>query len=376
MLDYKISVIVNPEGQARDFGHKVHNSIQDRVVEFGGREEDVELNRLEVQYFPDGEFLPRITGNCRRRNCVYIHDSNLHPGVWFTQLDFVNDALKGSSIHEKLICIPYFDFSRQDNPQRSREPTSAKDVAKIINDSHTKGLTMDVHNDTIRGFFDIPFFSLPIFPTLHEYLEKNYPKILENLVVVGADQTALKRNKNRKHINRYGYDIAIIDKDRKITGDLGESLGVLGADRIPGKDVLLLDDMGATGGSLIDGSKAVKNAGAREVYAWVTHGLFTEGYEKIKDHFDIIFIGNTIKQPLVPGEGIRITKYALKGFPEEIRSQLPNKEYVFLSDILRLQPPYRDFKLPDNVKTISLEDRYGDAIFRICTDQSLSEIID
>jgi len=251
---YKCSIIANPEGRAWDFACIIHEELDKKEEDFS------EINKLIIKRFNDGESKPKIEKNVRGKNCFFIHDSNENPAYWFLHLCLVNNALKNSSAHEVINVIPYMKFARQDRKDESRVPISTQVIAESIEHDHTRVLTMEVHNPAIQGSFRVPFDSLYSFPTVIDYLQKNYLEILENIVIARLE----------------------------FSGD------------VSGKRVLVIDDIVDSGVTLINASRVLREEmKAAEVYAYATHGLFTKGYEQLSKSFEKIFIGNTVKQPYV-----------------------------------------------------------------------------
>mgnify|MGYP001564307396 CR=1 FL=1 len=333
----RCSIIANPEGNAWEFAFEVHKylikketerhskkrkefsekieeylketnideettnrfkGVSTRIYELikEGDGSEFELNPVEIRNFPDGEFKPQIKKNIRGSNCFFIHDSSLDPSRWFTELCLINNALRNSSANQIVNVLPYSKFNRQDKKDQSRVPISSQVVANVLNNDRTRVLTLEVHNESTQGSYNVPFDSLPAFPFLIRYFKENHPEILENLVVLGPDSGSIKRIE--RYIEKFGLEKAIVDKYRKVTGILGESLGILG--NVKEKNVLVYDDIGSTGNTQINASKAAKNAGAINIVGYCTHGIFSEGVEKILEHFDGFYVGNTIKQPNVP----------------------------------------------------------------------------
>jgi ribose-phosphate pyrophosphokinase len=334
MRDYRCAIIADPKGSAWDFATGVNDylvqkerksfersreSFLDSIREFlegefpfdnpkprerfalaiyesmNHSESLYSLNPLDVRNFPDNEFKPRVRENIRRSNCFFIHDSNLDPARWFTELGMVNQALKNSSAHEIVDVLPYLMFSRQDRKDESRVPITAKLVADVIGLYADGVLTMDVHNEAIQGFYDISFDSLPPYPTLMRTLENVLERDeLENLAILAPDEGASK--KLRKYLGSKGIEIAIVDKYREINGKLGKSNGVLGAEKINGKVVLIPDDIISSGGTQVSGIKAARNHGAIKVITYGTHPLLTKGNEELTREADLVLFGDTVKQ--------------------------------------------------------------------------------
>ena len=289
MVDYKGSVIANPDGAAWGFACKIHDYLMSK------NSMDFDLCKIDTSSsdynFRDGEFKPKILKNIRKGDCFFIHDSNLEPSRWFTELCLVNHALKNSSAHEIIDVLPYLKFARQDQKDESRVPIGAKVVADVIGLYANRVMVLDVHNPAIQGFYNIPFDGLDSHPTLGAHLKKNHSEILENLVVMSPDEGGVKRA--RKCADRLDIkDIAMGDKYRKCAGKVGGSLGILGD--VNGKNVLMVDDIIDSGGTLISAANACRENGAKTVFAYCPHGLFTRGIENVSKSFDKLFIGDTI----------------------------------------------------------------------------------
>ena len=267
-----------------------------------------ELNEMNIKRFRDGEIRPKIKSNIRRSNCFFMHDSKSEPLYWYTCLGLVNHALRNSSAHEIVNVLPYHRFSRQDVKDESRVPISAQHVANSIDFDHTRVLTMDIHNPTIQGFYKTATFdSLHSFRTVTNYISEKHPDIDPKNTVIGTpDEGGVKRaRKLSKWMGARG--IAMVDKYRLVPGELGGSEGMLG--NVDGFDVLFVDDLIDSGSSAIQASRIARDNGAKRVFMYATHGLFSEGYEKVLSNFNKFFIGNTIAQPDYPGlEVIRFEK--------------------------------------------------------------------
>ena len=292
MSENKYSIIANPNGKTWGLACRIHDYLMsEKGVEFELRKIDTSPPRYS---FRDGEFRPKIGKNIRKSNCFLIHDSNLEPSRWFTELCFINQALRNSSAQDIIDVLPYHRFSRQDKKDESRVPIGAKVVADAIGLYANRVLTIDVHNPAIQGFYSIPFDGLDSHPTLATQLNKNSPEILEDLVIMSPDEGGVKRARGcAEKLNI--KDFAIRDKYRKVAGEVGGSRGILGD--VKDKNVLIVDDILDSGGTLIKATKSCKDRGAKKVYAYCTHGLFTEGVEVFNSHLDNLYIADTLKVP-------------------------------------------------------------------------------
>ena len=164
--------------------------------------------------------------------------------------------------------IPYFGYARQDRKARSREPITAKLVANLITSAGAdRVLTMDLHCLQIQGFFDIPLDNLVGGPTLYNHFK---PKVDDNFVVVSPDIGSVARA--RKVAAKMDAKMAIIDK-RRPKANVMEVMNIIGD--VEGKNCLMIDDMIDTAGTIVQGAKALKEAGAKEIYACCSHGVLS-----------------------------------------------------------------------------------------------------
>jgi len=299
MTTYKCSIIANPEGNAWKFASEVYKILR-------ARNEKFELNKVFIQRFRDGEIKPKIEKNVRRRNCFFIHDSSLKPNDWFLQLALINEILRNSSAQEITDVLPYLKFGRQDRKDESRVPISSKVIAKLIERDANRVLTMDVHNPSIAGFYDFPFDNLYSFLSVIDYLKRNYPYVLENAVIMSPDVGGGKRA--RSFAKKAGIKkIVVGDKNREEDGEV-ESIQIIGD--VKGKNVLIVDDIIDSGNTLIQACNAAKQQGAEKVYAYATHGLFTEGTERLTKCFDLIIVGDTFPNPVLENGKIKVVSFA------------------------------------------------------------------
>lgn len=301
MAVHKCSIIADPDGYGWEYAQGIYKELQKLDNGF-------ELNKVFTtgKYrFRDGELKPKIELNVRKRNCYFVHNPNLPPSEWFTQLCLINQALKKSSAHEIINVFPYLKFSRQDRKDESRVPINAKVVADVIELYADRVLTLDFHNPAIDGFYSIPVDNLSSYPVVIRHLRENHPKILENLVIMSTDAGGAPRAK--AFAKKLGIqDVAVGYKSREKVGEV-ESLKILGD--VNGREVLIVDDIVDSGGTLIKASEEARNAGALKVYGYCTHGLFTKGVRKVTDCFDLFFIGDTVRLNETPGQNTEIISF-------------------------------------------------------------------
>ena len=227
----------------------------------------VQLGKVLIETFPDSEIGVQVLENVRGRDIFVLQTIARYPNLYLMELLILVDALKRASARSITAVIPYFGYARQDRKDKGRVPITAKLVADLLEKAGvTRGLTMDLHAEQIQGFFDIPVDNLYARPLLIEGVKKLG---LENFVVVAPDLGSIKLA--RAFAGQMKADIAVVDK-RRVSAEHVESNALIG--EVKGKDVLLVDDMCTTGGTLKTAAEVCKKAGAKRIFAAVTHGLF------------------------------------------------------------------------------------------------------
>ncbi len=250
----------------------------------------VELGRAKVGHFSDGEADIEIYQNVRARDVFVVQSTCAPTNEHLVELLVMIDALKRASARRITAVIPYFGYARQDRrPRSTRVPISAKVVANLLETVGVERvLTMDLHADQIQGFFDIPVDNIYASPVLLADLKsKNY----KDLVVVSPDVGGVVRA--RALAKQLGCDLAIIDK-RRPTANVSEVMHVIG--EIDGRNCVIMDDMIDTAGTLVKAAEVLKERGAKRVYAYCTHAVFSgPAIERIaKSQLDEVVITNTI----------------------------------------------------------------------------------
>ncbi len=250
----------------------------------------VELGQASVGRFSDGEVTVEIRQNVRARDVFVMQPTCAPTNENVMELLIMVDALKRASARRITAVIPYFGYARQDRrPRSTRVPISAKVVANLLETVGVERvLTMDLHADQIQGFFDIPVDNIYASPVLLSDLKsKNHP----NLVVISPDVGGVVRA--RALAKQLGCDLAIIDKRRPAAG-VSEVMHVIG--EIDGRNCIVMDDMIDTAGTLVKAAEVLKIRGARSVYAYCTHPVFSgPAVERIKaSQIDEVVITNTI----------------------------------------------------------------------------------
>ena len=250
----------------------------------------VELGQATVGRFSDGEVTVEIHQNVRARDVFVVQPTCAPTNEHLMELAFMVDALKRASARRITAVIPYFGYARQDRRPRSmRVPISAKVVANMLETVGVERLlTMDLHADQIQGFFDIPVDNIYASPVLLSDLKS---KSYSDLVVISPDVGGVVRA--RALAKQLGCDLAIIDK-RRPTANVSEVMHVIG--EVEGRNCVIMDDMIDTAGTLVKAAEVLKERGARSVYAYCTHPVFSgPAVERLRSSaIDEVVITNTI----------------------------------------------------------------------------------
>lgn len=220
-----------------------------------------------IEDFADGEIFVRIDRNARGRD-VFIIQPTIAPSDNTVELLLLIDAAKRASAARVTAVVPYFGYGRQDRKDQPRVAIGAKLMANmLVAAGADRVVSIDFHQHQIQGFFDIPVDHLYAAPVITQYF---LDKQLEDLVVVAPDVGSAKMA--RGYAKRLGATFAIIDK-RRPAANVAEVLNVVG--EVAGKNCLLTDDMVDTGGTLANAVIALKERGAKAVYAAATHALLS-----------------------------------------------------------------------------------------------------
>jgi ribose-phosphate pyrophosphokinase len=232
-----------------------------------GRHMGLPLGDATIRRFADGEIFVRINQNARGRD-VFIIQPTPPPADSIMELLLLIDAAKRASAARVSVVVPYFGYARQDRKDQPRVALGAKLVANLIEAAGAdKVLGMDFHTHQIQGFFDVPVDHLYAAPVLTQYFRDLG---LDNPVVVAPDVGAAKMA--RGFARRINASFAIIDK-RRPSQNVAEVMEVVG--EVGGRPCIIVDDMIDTAGTLVSVVAALKERGAREIYATVTHALLS-----------------------------------------------------------------------------------------------------
>ncbi|MSR45607.1 MAG: ribose-phosphate pyrophosphokinase [Planctomycetes bacterium] len=227
----------------------------------------LDLCRVTVGRFPDGEIDVKIYEDLRGSDVFIIQPTSPPVNDHLIELLLLLDTCRRASAGRMTAVIPYFGYARKDRKDEGRVPISAKLVANMITTAGAdRVLMIDLHAAQIQGFFDLPVDHLYAKPVLIDYFKSLDPK---DPVIVAPDMGGLKRA--RAYAEALGAQVAIVDK-RRISADKVDWEHIIG--EVAGKDALIIDDMIATGGSMVQAVRIVKERGARRVYVGATHAVF------------------------------------------------------------------------------------------------------
>jgi ribose-phosphate pyrophosphokinase len=290
----------------------------------------VELSNANTKTFANGEVYCRFEESVRGADVFIVQPTCTNVAAGFSANDALFellamvDAAVGGSAHRVIAVTPWYGYSRQDKKSAPREPISARLVARML---ETAGidriLTMDLHSGQIQGFFQKPCDHMTALVMLTQYFDD---LDLEDLVIVAPDAGRVKLNK--QFAAKIGADLAILNKERPAQ-QVAEISYVIGD--VVNKTALIVDDMIGTAGTLVAAAQAVRDAGARRIYAAATHGNFS---------------------------GNAWANLSSAGF-----------EQVVVTDTIPLAPG-----APDNVRVLSCADLLTNSIRQIFTDGSVSSV--
>lgn len=287
----------------------------------------VSVGSARLGRFSDGEIQVKINESVRGADVFIIQPTSASVNENLMELLIMVDAVRRASARRITAVLPYYGYARQDRKTRARDPITAKLVANLLYASGARRvITMDLHAGQIQGFFDIPVDHLPGVPILAQYFLQQK---LSNVIVVSPDLGGVTRA--RDLAERIGAPIAIIDK-RRPEPNVSEIMNIIGD--IQGRNVIMIDDIIDTAGTITQASKALKKWQAKDIYICCTH-------------------------PVLSGP-------ALKRLEEA-----PIKEVLVTNTIMLPQE-----KVLPKMKVLSVAPLLGEAIIRIHEDLSVSKLFD
>ena len=289
----------------------------------------IPLAKAVVRRFADMEIFVEILENVRGADVFVVQSTSYPANDHMMELLIIIDALRRSSARRITAVVPYFGYARQDRKPGPRTPISAKLVANLItNAGADRVLTVDLHAGQIQGFFDIPTDNLYASPVMVRDIKEKFD--LKTITVVSPDVGGVVRA--RGLAKRIDAPLAIIDKRRERPNE-SEVMNVIG--EVAGQTCLLVDDIIDSGGTLVNAADALLEKGAKDVYAYITHGV------------------------LSGGAVARITASKLK-------------ELVITDSIL----PTEAVRVARNIRLLSIATLIGEAINRTAAEESVSSLFD
>ncbi len=286
-----------PYTELKIFSGSAHRELAERIAHCVG----VPLGDATVDSFPDGETFVKYNENVRGRD-VYIVQPTCPPtNQNMMELLIMVDAARRASAARITAVIPFFGYARQDRKDQPRVPITAKLVANLLTAAGVdRVLTVDLHAQQVAGFFDIPVDHLYALPVLHAYLKEKFCG--KEIVVVSPDVGGLKMAS--AYSQALGAGLAIVAKRRKSATEI-ESLYVIGD--VEGKDVLIIDDLTETAGTLTSAATILKKHGANEIYAGVSHAVLSDmAIDRLKrSEIKELITSNSV--PVRTGDGVPVT---------------------------------------------------------------------
>jgi ribose-phosphate pyrophosphokinase len=286
------------------------------------------LSDAFVSRFSEGEIRVKINDNIRGKDVFIIQPTCPPSNENLMELLIMIDALKRSSAHRITAVMPYFGYARQDRKDQPRVPITAKLVANLITVAGAnRVLVMDLHAGQIQGFFDIPVDHLFAIGVFRDYFLKMK---IKDLVIVSPDVGGIKMA--RAYAKRLFADLAIIDK-RRSSPEKTEVMHIMG--EVKGKNAIIVDDLIATGGSLMEAVDALKKAGCKTVRSAISHGV-------------------------------------LSGPAIENIDKCKNLEELLITDSI----PLDSSKKHPKIRVLTIAELLGEAIKRIHNEESVSSLFD
>lgn len=254
------------------FSTRTSKVLAEKIAQHYGQD----LGKIKFQDFSDGEFEPVLDQSVRGGR-VFLIGSTFPPADNLLELLLMIDAAKRASAKSITVVLPYYGLARQDRKDQPRAPIGAKLVANLLTAAGaTRIMTTDLHADQIQGFFEIPVDHLYASTIFIDYIQKLN---LDNLTIASPDMGGAKRAKN--YASHLGAEVVIAYKERK-KANVIEEMFLIGD--VVGKNVILIDDMIDTAGTLCKAADILIEKGAKSVRAMATHAVLSgKAYENIEN---------------------------------------------------------------------------------------------
>lgn len=259
--------------QVKLFALSANKELGQEIADYLG----LPLSECSTVRFADGEIIVNIAETVRGHDVFIVQPTSNPVNESYMELLILIDALKRASAKTINIIMPYYGYSRQDRKAKAREPISAKLMANLLQTAGaSRVLAMDLHAAQIQGFFDIPIDNFEALPLFVQYFKD---KKIDDVVVVSPDHGGTTRA--RKFAIYFDAPIAIVDK-RRPRPNVAEVMNIIG--EVKDKNVILVDDIIDTAGTITVAAKALKNAGAKDIYVACSHPILSHlAIERITD---------------------------------------------------------------------------------------------
>jgi ribose-phosphate pyrophosphokinase len=303
--------------QLKIFSGNANRPLAQRIADYIG----VALGDASVSSFPDEETFVKINENIRGRDVFIVQPTCPPANQHIMELLIMIDACRRASAQRITAVVPFFGYARQDRKDQPRVPITAKLVANLITAAGAnRVLTLDLHAQQIMGFFDIPVDHLYAAPVMYRYFNK---KKLKDLVVVSPDIGGVKMV--HAYATLFQAPLAIVNKNRKSATEV-EMLSVIGD--VDGKNVLLVDDLTETAGTVTRAAEILKKHGAKKVYASVSHAVLnTAALDRLKaSELDELVTTDTVPHSKV--SGFKLTELTVAPLLGEAIKRIHDSESV------------------------------------------------
>lgn len=268
-------------------------SSNPKLAEKIAKELGIKLGKIELSRFANGEARVWIKEDVVNKKAVVIQSFSYPPDEYLMEFCLICDALKRLGAKKIIAAIPWLGYCVQDKVFRPGEPLSSKVIAKILQSLRINQIVaLDLHNETIVGFFDFPFSHLSAIQVFVDYFVQKKTKIDS---IISPDVGALKRA--TIFSQAMNLPLTVVNKKRNLVTGQVSILGL--NDKVKGKKVLIVDDFLSTGQTLIKTAHFLKEKRVKKVYAAITHHFYIEGVQRRidKSGLDMLFVSDTIAKP-------------------------------------------------------------------------------
>jgi ribose-phosphate pyrophosphokinase len=281
----------------------------------------MDLGKSTIKPFPDGETFVKIEENVRGEDVFVVQSTSPPTNHHLMEMFIMIDALRRASAARITAVLPFYGYARQDRKDQPRVPITAKLVANLlVAAGANRIISMDLHAQQIQGFFDIPVDHLYAAPVIYRYVKQ---KNIENLVCVSPDIGGVKMV--NAYATMFHAPLAIIAKKRKSASDV-EVLDLVGD--VKGKNVLMVDDLTETAGTLTRAAEILRAKGARKIYAAVSHAILgTQAIDRLrKSKLDELITTDSVQRQKL--NGLKLTELTVAPLLGEAIMRIHNAESV------------------------------------------------